>query len=75
MRELQETWLEGRVIRLNLSHEPNVAYAKTVDVVDLPTFILFDRTGKPLRRWVGVAPTLTELVGLEELLTVGALER
>lgn len=75
MRELQQSWVEGRVIRLNLSHEPNVAYAQTVDVVELPTFILFDRGGNLLRRLVGVAPTLHELAGAEGLLAVAALER
>lgn len=64
MSELQQSWVEGRVIRLNMSHEPNVAYAKTLDVVDLPTFILFDDTGTPLRRWVGEAPPLHELANV-----------
>lgn len=52
------------MIRLNMSHEPNVVYAKTLDVVDLPTFILFDRAGNPLRRWVGEAPPLHELANV-----------
>lgn len=52
--------------QLNMSHEPKVAYAKTLDVVDLPTFILFDNAGNPLGRWVGEAPTLRELTSNQQ---------
>lgn len=63
VRGLQETWIHGRIIRLNMSHELNATYAKTLNVVELPAFILFDATGRPLRRWVGEAPMLQDLEG------------
>jgi len=56
-----EMWTTGRVIRLNMNSDSNVAYSKELGVIDLPTFILFDATGNALQRWVGEAPVLAAL--------------
>jgi thioredoxin-related protein len=54
-------WKTGRVLRLNTASQANREYADRVGVTDTPTFILFDREGKELRRWVRDAPTLADL--------------
>ena len=56
-----EMWTTGRVIRLNMNSDINVAYSKELSVIDLPTFVLFDASGSELQRWVGEAPALAAL--------------
>lgn len=58
---IKESWTAGRTLRLNLVVEVNKEYAESLDVVDTPTFILFDYLGREQKRWVADAPTVEEL--------------
>jgi hypothetical protein len=49
------------VVRLNLASEVNRQWAERVGVTDTPSFVLFNRSGKELRRWTSQAPAPSEL--------------
>lgn len=58
-----EDWKAGRVLRLNTVSEVTKQYAEQIGVADTPTFILYDPTGKEMRRWSRQVPTAAELPG------------
>ena len=61
MDRIAESWTAGRTLWLNLAFEVNKDYAESLSVVDTPTFVLFDASGKEQQRWVGDPPTIEEL--------------
>ena len=61
MSRIAEEWKTGRVLRLNTVSEVTKQYADQIGVTDTPTFILFDPSGRELRRWSREAPTMAEL--------------
>ena len=61
VNRIANNWTTGRVLRLNLVDEINKAYAESREVVDTPTFILYDESGVERVRWVGQAPALEDL--------------
>ena len=63
MSGLSESWKYGRILRLNTIAGVNRQYAECIGVTDTPTFILFDATGRELRRWAREAPKLADLPG------------
>jgi hypothetical protein len=46
-----------------MASDVNKQYAEQAGVETTPTFILFDASGRELRRWVGEAPGLGDLPG------------
>jgi hypothetical protein len=58
----EDGWKGGRIFRLNLSDSKAIqGYAAWHGVVRSPTFILFDKDGKEVRRWESAAPKIGEL--------------
>jgi hypothetical protein len=56
-----EGWKAGRVLRLNTASGVNREYADRTGVTDTPAFILFDPSGREVRRWSREVPALAEL--------------
>jgi thioredoxin-related protein len=55
-------WKTGRIIRVNLTvNKVNKDYAEQRNVEMTPTFILFDTTGREVRRWTSTVPEIGEL--------------
>jgi thioredoxin-related protein len=59
--EPEKGWKGGRIFRFGPYSEANQEYAERLGVYDDPTFILLDKTGKEVRRWVGEEPRMSEL--------------
>ena len=58
---LERDWEAGRVLRLEVTDPPVRAFGEQVGFETTPTFILYDGTGRELRRWIGSPPGLDEL--------------
>jgi hypothetical protein len=59
---LADEWTGGRIVRVNLtSAAASKEYADRLGVVETPTFVLFDDSGRETRRWVSRVPALGEL--------------
>ena len=58
---LERDWKAGRVLRLEFTEPAVRAFSEQVGFETTPTFILYDGTGRELRRWVGSPPGLGEL--------------
>jgi hypothetical protein len=55
-------WKGGRIFRINVMYEgAHVQFAERHGVVVAPTFILLDKSGTEVRRWVGEEPHVGEL--------------
>lgn len=61
MDRISAKWESGRVLQLNMSYPVVQDYASQLNVERTPTFILFDRQGQEMQRWVGSPPDLDEL--------------
>lgn len=62
---IAKEWKTGKVLRLNVGEfvgsKANQRFADRIGVQTTPTFILFDKDGQEQCRWVGEAPTLSDL--------------
>jgi hypothetical protein len=59
---MTKSWKAGRILRLNLLfQQANERFAKELNVVRTPTYILFDARGQEVKRWEGQLPPLAEL--------------
>jgi hypothetical protein len=63
VNRITNEWQAGRVLRLNMSFPGIRAYAKQMEVVKTPTFIVLDENGREMMRWVGEAPDWSALPG------------
>lgn len=62
MSRLQEEWTGGRIVRVNLTTGgASKEYADRLGVVETPTFVLFDGSGRETQRWVSRVPTANDL--------------
>jgi hypothetical protein len=54
---LADEWTGGRIVRVNLTAGgASKEYADRLGVVETPTFVLFDGSGREQRRWVSRVP-------------------
>jgi thioredoxin-related protein len=57
---LQAEWKTGHVLRVDILTPVGREFARQHDFVGTPTFVLFDGTGKEIKRWQQ-PPQLSEL--------------
>jgi thioredoxin-related protein len=57
---LQTEWKTGRVLRVDILNPIGREFARRHDFVGTPTFVLFDGTGREIKRWQA-PPSLSEL--------------
>ena len=62
MDKLQANWMTGRVLRVDILTPIGREFARQHDFVGTPTFVLFDGTGREIKRWQQ-PPSLSELEG------------
>jgi hypothetical protein len=58
---LERDWKTGHILRLEFTDPPVRAFGAQVGFETTPTFILYDGTGRELRRWISSPPGLDEL--------------
>lgn len=61
VQRLEREWNGGQVITLDIMDRQIRQFGVEVGFEVTPTFILFDRAGSEVQRWVGRAPRLDEL--------------
>jgi len=59
---LQTEWKTGRVLRVDILNPIGREFARRHDFVGTPTFVLFDGTGREIKRWQQ-PPSVSELEG------------
>lgn len=61
VQRLEREWTAGQVVTLDALDPQIRQFGAEVGFEVTPTFILFDREGNELQRWIGRAPDLDEL--------------
>jgi thioredoxin-related protein len=54
-------WKDGQVLQLEMQSAASREFAATVNFRNTPSFFLFDRAGKLVKRWDRGVPTVAEL--------------
>jgi thioredoxin-related protein len=60
--KLQTDWRTGQVLRVDILTPVGREFARQHDFVGTPTFVLFDGTGREIKRWQQ-PPSVSELEG------------
>lgn len=61
MQRLEQEWTGGKIVTLDVMQPDIRRFGAQVGFEVTPTFILYDRGGNEVQRWVGRAPALAEL--------------